>query len=715
MKIILKNIFLLILILTATNFSFAQEDKKKMLDQPVIVNGDTVEYSTDSKSVTATGNVFISYKGAKLTCDKIVVDMNKKIGKAQGNVRLEDEKGIMLGEEIEYNFDKKTGSIINASFLSSPYFGKAKELKRLSDEEFVSYRGYLTTCSFDVPHYRIKSRKTKVFPGNKIQTEEDTLYIGKWPIISIPRYSHMLTDPMMHVQLTPGTSSKWGPYLLSAWRYNLTDYIDGRIYLDYRDKLGFAEGFGANYDTQFMGKGDFKFYYSSENDKKLKIEPTEFERYLIRHRHKWDISDKTNLVSEYYQIEDSKRILLGPDHNILKDYFYREYEQDAAPLSYTLFHHYFNYSSLDILLQKRTNRWYTQLEKLPEIKYSLPSYQIGELPLYFDNISSMASYNYKNAVPSDSSSDVSMNRIDTLNKLSMPVRLSFFNVTPFIGSRETFYSKDIQNKSLWSSPRTIFMTGADISTKFYKLFDVNSDFMGMDFNGIRHIITPTVGYAYNHDPTIGIDRLKQIDDIDTLESSNYATIGLTNTFQTKRDSATVDFLTVKLTSPYYFKSTRTYYSGFGLEEFKLTFLPYSWLRFDADADYDRKQSWVSEANYDFNLMLMEGRSIGLGQRYLRKGEDQITLNVNWKLTPKWSVGLYERYQFKKLDNVYKGLAKQEYRFIRDLHCWTMEFGYTIEKRNEHTIWIIFRLKAFPEFEVNLDQGFSSPSSGSNNK
>ena len=112
---------------------------------------------------------------------------------------------------------------------------------------------------------------------------------------------------------------------------------------------------------------------------------------------------------------------------------------------------------------------------------------------------------------------------------------------------------------------------------------------------------------------------------------------------------------------------------------------------------------------------MEDRIFGLGQRYLRKGENQITFNVDWKLTPKWSFGLYERYQFKRIDNVYRGMAKQEYRFVRDLHCWTMEFGYTIEKKNDHTIWIIFRLKAFPEFEVNLDQGFSSPSSGSNNK
>lgn len=36
-------------------------------ESPLIINGDNVEYSADSREVVATGNIEVIYKGAKLT------------------------------------------------------------------------------------------------------------------------------------------------------------------------------------------------------------------------------------------------------------------------------------------------------------------------------------------------------------------------------------------------------------------------------------------------------------------------------------------------------------------------------------------------------------------------------------------------------------------------------------------------------------------------
>ena len=124
------------------------------------------------------------------------------------------------------------------------------------------------------------------------------------------------------MQLMPGKSKIWGPYLLTAWRYNITEDIKGRIYFDAREKLGVAEGFGLNYTTTGFGKGDYKYYYTQERVGDLdEGTPAEFERYFIRWRHKWDIDKQTQLISQYYKIVDSKRILLG-GFNFLKDYFF---------------------------------------------------------------------------------------------------------------------------------------------------------------------------------------------------------------------------------------------------------------------------------------------------------------------------------------------------------------------------------------------------------
>jgi len=709
--------------------AYAQEKK----DESIIVNGDIVEYSTDAKEVTATGNVSVIYKGSKLTCQKLTVNTLTKDAVAEGNARLDDTQGVVEGTKMKYNFQTKTGIIMDSQFRANPYFGKAEKTKKVSDNEFIAMRGYFTTCNYDNPHYRIKSRKINVFPDDKIQTKEDTFYVGRVPLFYVPQYNHSLKDPIMHVQLTPGKNKDWGVYTLSAWRYSLTENVSGRIYFDYRSRKGVAEGFGANYKSEQFGKGDFKYYYTQERDHTLTKEnrnPRIFQRYLIRWRHKWVIDKQTDLTSEYYKITDSKMAIQGAKYNFLKDYFFREYEKDSQPLSYTLLHHSFNYSSLDVLIQKRTNRWYNPgyLEKLPEIKYTLSSFQIAESPFYMSNDSSVGNFNKKNTstmTPTTNSTtlattDVHVNRLDTSNKLSLPMKVAFVNFTPFVMDRVTLYDKKINGSSV--SPRTIFYSGTDMSTKFYRIFNVRSNLLGLDINGLRHIITPTVGYSFNHEPTITNDKLKQIDGVDSINRSNSASLGLSNKLQTKRDNQSVDFLDFNVTNSYSFINPETQARrGGGLSDFlfDLKLLPYSWMRIDADATYthsgarsDPKYHHFSNANYDISFDWGKERSFSVGQRYQLKGGNDISYDLKWRLNPKWKFSAYQRYYRGHETNKARGLREYEYSISRDLHCWTWNVTYNVKRGYGDSIWFVFTLKAFPELQFDYRKEYRTPKTGS---
>jgi hypothetical protein len=699
------------------DYLFAQEEKKP---EGIIINGDTVEYSTDAKEVTASGNVEVTYKGSRLTCNKLTVNTQTKDGVAEGNVRLEDKKGVIEGSRIIYNFENKTGTIIDSDFRSNPYFGKAEKVNKVSDAEFIALQGFMSTCNYNQPHYRIKSNKIDFFPGDKVKVKNNTFYVGQVPLAYLPQYSHSLKDPFMHVQLMPGKKKDWGIYMLSAWRYTLNKYMSGRIYLDYREKLGPAEGFGLNYTTPGFGKGDYKYYYMQERS--LNFDegvPAEFQRYFIRWRHRWNIDKNTDLTSEYYKIVDSKRAIHGSEYNILKDFFPREYEKDSQPLSYVSFHHNFNYSSLDMVMQKRVNRWYTQLEKLPEIKYNLSSLRIAQTPVYFENVSQAANYNYKYYVPSSSENDIDMSRFDTVNRLSLPMRIAFFQVTPFVKNEETFYSDDINDSSI--TPRSIFYAGTDLGTKFYRIFNVNSKILGMEINGLRHIITPTINYTYNHEPTIEARELKQIDSIDALTRNNCATLTLSNKLQTKRKGQSVDFADFRISTPYNFKPKTGAKRGSSLSDllFELEALPYSWLRIDADATYkhsgarsDTGYNHFSNANYDINFDFAKERSFSVGQRYQRKGGNEITCSLNWRLNPKWRFSLYQRRNKGHDPTLKRGLREEEYTIARDLHCWTVELTYNVKRGSGESIFLVFRLKAFPEMEFGFDQTYHEPKAGS---
>jgi len=706
---------------------FAEENK----ESPIIINGDNVEYSADNKEVTATGNIEVTYKGSKLTCNKLKVNMLTKEGQAEGNARLQDSKGIVTGEKIVYDFANKTGIIYAADFRANPYFGKAKVVEKVSDSEFIAKRGYFTTCSLDHPHYRFAVKKLDMFPGDKIQTKQTTLYLGAVPVAYLPRFNYSMKEPLMHVQVEPGKRKDWGPYVLSAWRCNITDNVDGRFLLDYRNKLGWAEGFYSNYRTPAAGKGEFKFYYTNEKPTdQPKGAPTEFQRYFMRWRHKWDIDPRTNFTAELLKITDKRRKddrTYPTNRSFLQDYFFREYEKDTSPLSYALFHHAFNYSSMDVLLQVRANHWFGQVEKKPEINYNLPSLQLGESPLYFESTNQLGTYN---KIGDALGNDLTDTRLDTKNTFSLPTKIAFIQFKPFVSSRQTFYDKGANDKT--GIVRTIFYSGADLSTKFYRVFNVKTNFLGLEVNSLRHVITPTVGYLYTHVPTIPGTNIKQIDGVDSVNRGNTAALGLSNKLQTKRKGVSVDFVDFLITTNYVldpklgdnaFFPASSRRPGEGIKSnfsdilFNLKVLPYSWMRWESDATFahadhtSQNYNKFSLANYNLSFDLGNERSFSIGQRYERKGKNEVTTGFTCRLSPKWKFGMYQRFNFRRTDSLEWGSQEQEYTLTRDLHCWDLDITLNKKKISGTSIFFTFRVKAFPENEFGFNQTMTTKKSG----
>jgi lipopolysaccharide export system protein LptA len=719
------SIFLICCFVACTScFVRAQESKQTSGTNPIVVNGDRVEYSADNKEVNIAGNVLITYKGSRLTADKVKINTLTKDAVAEGNVVLQDDKGTIEAESLLYNFENKKGTMLKAKVKSGNQYGKGEEIDRVSDNQFEVKRGYLTTCDYDEPHFRIFSKKIDITTGDKITSHNDLLYIGKTPIIYLPEYTHSLKkDPFTHFQFRPGYSKDWGPYLLTSYRDDLNDYAKLRLFLDYRIKTGPAEGFGLNYDTLVAGKGDFKFYYTNENDKNDKNlpagSPTDFERYLIRWRHAWNIDPKTTLTSEYYKISDEKRDI-DPTVSFLKDYFKREYDQDVRPKSYVFVTHTFQEGVASVLLQPRINRWYTETEKLPELSYDLSTVRLGDSPFYFTDQSKISNLAYKTPVPSDRNHSVT--RIDTLNQFSLPSKVSFLWVTPFVGSRETYYSKDRDDHPL--GVRTAFTTGTEVSTKFYRIFNVKSDLLGLDINGLRHVITPVIRYSYIHAPTIPSYKLHPafftadeenefFDAIDNVQATDDFNIEVTNKLQTKRKNETVDLAMFRVLTDYrlHDDALGSRFSDIYLET---VLTPYSWLRLDADGTYGYRQGYYKTANADIRFNFTKDRYFGIGERYERKGPRDLVSSFVWRINPKWKLSVYERFQLYS-GTTPKGLAEQQYSISRDLHCWTMDFTYDYEKTHGHSFWMVFRLNAFPQIELGFDAHYNNPTATTTGK
>jgi hypothetical protein len=209
------------------------------------------------------------------------------------------------------------------------------------------------------------------------------------------------------------------------------------------------------------------------------------------------------------------------------------------------------------------------------------------------------------------------------------------------------------------------------------------------------------------------DNLHQFDELDALTAENGFYLALENRLQTKRKSGdqmkSVDLATLLISTDYQFRLNKNNTSfkrqKFDGIYFKLELIPYSWAYLTSDMTIDTKHSTIQTASLDLVAHSEDDKwSLGLSDRFEdteTTDTNLITLDAMYKINDKWKIRAYERF-----DTVARTFAEQEYTISRDLHCWIVELTYDLQNLNEQSIWLVFKLKAFPEYPVGFRRTYS---------
>jgi hypothetical protein len=663
---------------------------------PVELNGDYVEFIRSENKFIAEGNVIIKRGGITLYCDRLEFLQEEQVAVAEGNVILETVKEErVLGDRLVYNFGTMTGVLNDATVYSAPFYGAGETIAKVGENHLTVEEGYITTCDHDKPHYRIRSRKIDIHPGEKAVARNIRLFLGNLPLLYLPKYTQNLTDQRPFVVFTPGYDKDWGFFVLSQWRYYMNENLKGTVHLDYRERKDVASGVDLDYNTLNFGKGIIRTYYMNERNitsKRVFEErpsPTiERERFKIEWRHKWDIDEKTDAILQYYKLSDS---------GLLRDYFESESIEDPSPGTFFLFTHLLPHGVFSFQTDWRVNRFVGATERLPEIQYNLANQKVGNTNFYFKNISTYSNLVKKEASPSEVRQQTM--RFDSENEISHPLKIAFVEMRPFVGTRQTYYSKT-KDTSKYSIVRGVFNTGADLSTKFYKVLDVEGNFFGVPIDRLRHIVTPSVSYKFQPDPTVPPSRLDQFDSIDAINREHSITFSLENKLQTKTpEGGNQDLLRAVVGVPFFLKEDPRK-GGFNTISSEIDFHPTDWMSFYFDSDYDTIEERLSNANFDLYIRDRSEKSrwsLGVSKRLTVDVDDILAIDFTYRINPKWQFRVYQRY------NTELGfLEEHEYVITRDLHEWEMDLLLNDKRNSGAEILFVFRLKAFPE--IGFDAG-----------
>ncbi|MBI3417751.1 MAG: LPS-assembly protein LptD [Verrucomicrobia bacterium] len=682
-------------------------------------SGGQLHYDLNTGAASATGGVKVQLGEDVLTARQVTLNQQTGEATAEGDVLLQRGKAVWRGERLRYNFT--TRDISSDAFRTgmTPFFVSGESLSGAATNQVHSVtNAFVTTDDFAEPGYRIRAKSLRILPGHYLEARDAVLYLGDTPVFYYPYYRRSLERHPNNWVLTPGYRSRYGPFLLSTYNWHFGTNFDAGLHLDYRQRRGFGLGPTINFDGGELGKANFQYYYAHD-DNPAAGGGTNNTTRVDRHRinFSYDATLRTNLTAKVVVREQN-------DPYIVRDFFESEYRKNIQPSSFLEVNQAWPNFTLDVYAQPRLNDFYETVERLPDVKLTAARQQLGVSPLYYEGETSVGYF--KHTFANNYTNDFAAMRADTFHQLLLPYTFfGWLNFTPRVGGRFTHYG-DTEGAGTTTTEqnRGVFNTGAELSFKASRVWrGVSSKFW--DVNELRHIVQPSVNYAYVPSPNVRPQELPQFDSelssfrllpitfpdynaIDSIDSQNVLRLGLHNKLQTKRADGIENLINWSLYTDWRLKP-RAGQSTFADVFSDIDFQPRSWLTLTSETRFDVANERWRLAHHYATIQPGTAWSWSLGHRYLRddftsygQGNNLITSSLYYRVNENWGARI--SHHFEARDGT---LEEQYYTVYRDLRSWTAALSFRVRDSrtgvNDFTVGFTISLKAFPRFGLGRDR------------
>ncbi len=492
--------------------------------------------------------------GMEIFSDSAVWDMQAETVTMEGHVSIYQGNILQRGERAVYYYQRK---FLDASGLRASLDPILLEAGKFTVEErdgkkvYVGENAGITTDDSEHPNFWVRSRKTTIYPGEKVVFNDLRLFAGDIPVFWLPYLSQPL-DAELGYHFIPGSRSNWGAYLLNTYgimlggKYNEATgeneaaWLLSRWHFDLRARRGIGTGVDL-VDTRVENKEEItglSLYYLNDQNPEISRSgvprgDVSNDRYGVELKHRlplkfpddadWRIDANLTWLSDPYYLEDFQP---------------SEYRTNPAPDNTLGIYRRDEGSLLSLYGRFRINDFYRTDTRSPEVAFDQARAPLFGLPILHEGNTSFGVIGERAADPTTGSIlnpllkmnagdpdapellrqlsgferqlaekmlalplddprraairtqllDSSYTRFHTYQELSMPLTLGgFFNLTPEAGFGYSRY--DSVEGPVGSSDRTSVHAGVEGSVKFSKDFgNFNNRSLGLD--GLKHILQP---------------------------------------------------------------------------------------------------------------------------------------------------------------------------------------------------------------------------------
>jgi hypothetical protein len=768
MRLLHLGLFLLLL---APPFSQAQQQSTSQNAQPagqfqIGEKGEDIpiEIHSDSESRYEGGvaivekNVVIHYGDVTLYSDYAEYNVETKDVVLRGNVRIFGKQGqnqyAFTADRAVYNLDTKQlrmASFSGQAGQKAPFEVVGDNLFSAEPNEYVVHNGLFTTSDSSKPDYQIRARTMRIYPNDRIIFSNATLFVGRTPVFWFPYLYQSLND-QFSFQLSPGYSSIYGAYMLTAVTFPLAKNVEGTAHFDLRTSRGPALGFDVNHHGGKNNEsfGHLQFYGMYDTDPN--INETSLNRFPISDsRYRISYESRTYLTDDIVAVVNLNKF---SDQYFLQDFYPGRFTIDPQPDTYLELMKIGEAHTLTAFLRPQINSYQETTERLPELSWEIARTPLFNGPIFYESTTSAAwlhrafagmEYNpdvsartnfNENLQAGAPNPDYHTFRLDSFHQFLFPkTYFGWLSVVPRVGVRGTYYENTgtfteatpqngLQEGRLdKKGARTRFAlnTGVEASFKLSRAFEsVQSRWLALD--GLRHVIQPYANFSWASSPMmkpgdiLPFDRylphtqLPPIDfpqfvSIDSLDRWTILRFGVRNRLETRRDNSTLNWLDMDTYLDMDFDNPFSQYpnSTFSNVFNKLRLSPVPWLSLLVDSQLPLLDKGFTAVNTYLDWTINPNIGLRVGHRYLHGNtyfvdSSDVTFTGYFRLNENWGFSIYEAYE--AATGVFN---EQAYTIHRDLSSWTASFGINTKNdglgKQSFEVFITLTLKNLPKFDI----------------
>ncbi|MEW6067881.1 MAG: LPS assembly protein LptD [Nitrospirota bacterium] len=565
-----QPIFLIFIIcyLLLTNYCFAEEH--------MTITSETLEYSEETFTYIATGNVRIQKDDVIIEADKVRYNEQTSDLVAEGSVRYNDTDSIINASSLEMNLDTKTGKIYNAEifYVQTNYHISGKEIEKRGERYYFSPDAKFTTCDAPVPEWCFRGKNVNAVIGKDLTASDVTFCIKDIPVLYTPYlYAPILTERQTGFLMPSlGYSESRGGYFSIPFFWAISENIDATIVMDLYTKRGIGENLEYRYLYPLDISGKWWLYH---------IRDTELNKDF------WEFS-------VLHEQRNTERVdgFLNVNYVNEKDFF-NEFSTDFKTRSTR-----FLESTGEVSLQFTNSRFYLMSEYWIDLEkdsdsppQTLPEAGFVLNPTKLSYLWVSASTTFSNFWREDG---IYGQRYDIHPQISHKIGddIVFLQTA---GLRETAYSlNESEDNSLH---REVFEYKASVQTDLFKRY-----------GSFTHILQPSITYTF----ITGSEDIPVFDSTEVVEDASLTEISLLNRFIDRKG----ELIIIKASQGFDSYSEDKHFLPTSLE---ISVKRPVFLRLDTS--YDTYTNRFEDLNSDLWLKVSD-TTFSVGQRYSR--EDNIT-------------------------------------------------------------------------------------------